>query len=186
MEDGQILKLYDQRDEAAIRETERKYGKYLTKIAYGILANAEDSRESVSDAYLGAWNSIPPHRPGVLSAYLAKLTRRCAIDIFRRRHREKRRESEYALSLDELADCVSGGDSPEETVALSELTQAIEAYLRSLDPEARIAFIARYFFLDSVREIAACRRMSESKVKSLLFRTRKGLRDYLTEEGLIR
>ena len=186
MEDEQILELYRQRDESAIRETERKYGKYLTKIAHGILANAEDSRESVSDAYLGAWNSIPPHCPDVLSAYLAKLTRRCAIDIFRRRHREKRRESEYALSLDELDDCVSGGDTPDETVELSELTQAIETYLRSLDSEARTVFIARYFFFDSLREIAACRHMSESKVKSLLFRTRKGLRDYLIKEGLIR
>ena len=186
VEDEQILELYRQRDESAIRETERKYGRYLAKIAYGILANAEDSRESVSDAYLGAWNSIPPHRPDVLSAYLAKLTRRCSIDIFRRRHREKRRESEYALSLDELADCVSGGDSPEEAVALSELTQAIEAYLRSLDSEARTVFIGRYFFLDSVRKIAVYRHMSESKVKSLLFRTRKGLRGYLIKEGLIR
>ena len=186
MEDEQILELYRQRDETAIRETERKYGKYLAKIAYGILANAEDSRESVSDAYLGAWNSIPPHCPDALSAYLAKLTRRCSIDMFRRRHREKRRESEYALSLDELADCVSGGDSPEEAVALSELTQAIEAYLRSLDSEARTVFIGRYFFFDSVREIAVCRHMSESKVKSLLFRTRKGLRGYLIKEGLIR
>ena len=186
MEDEQILELYDRRDEAAIRETERKYGKYLAKIAYGVLANAEDSRESVNDAYLGAWNSIPPHRPSVLPAYLAKLTRRCAIDIFRRRHREKRRKSEYALSLDELADCVSGGNSPEETVALAELTQAIETYLCSLDSEARTVFIGRYFFLDSVREIAAYRHMSESKIKSLLFRTRKGLRGYLTREGLIR
>lgn len=186
MEDEQILELYRQRDEAAIRETERKYGKYLAKIAYDILANAEDSRESVSDAYLGAWNSIPPHRPGVLSAYLAKLTRRCSIDMFRRRHREKRLGSEYALSLDELKDCVTGGDSPEETVELAELTQAIGDYLRSLDREARTTFIGRYFFFNSIREIAACHRMSESKVKSLLFRTREGLRDYLTKEGLLR
>ena len=83
MEDGQILDLYWQRDETAIRETERKYGTYLTKIAYGILANNEDSQESVSGAYLRAWNSIPPHRPGVFSAYLAKITRRSSIDIFR-------------------------------------------------------------------------------------------------------
>ena len=184
MEDERILDLYWQRDEAAIRETERKYGRYLTKIAYGILTNAEDSQESVNDAYLGAWNSIPPHRPGVFSAYLAKITRRCSIDIFRRRHREKRLGCEYALSLDELEDCVSAGDSPVETVELGELTRAIENYLRSLDWEARTAFIARYFFLDSIREIAACHHMSESKVKSLLFRTRKGLREYLIKEGV--
>ena len=183
MEDEQILDLYWQRDEAAIRETEQKYGKYLLKIACGILANTEDSQESVSDAYLGAWNSIPPHRPIVLSAYLAKLTRRCSIDIFRRRNREKRLGSEYALSLDELEDCVTVGDSPEDIVELGELTRAIGDYLRSLDREARTTFIGRYFFLDSIREIAACHYMSESKVKSLLFRTRKGLRDYLIKEG---
>ena len=183
MEDERILDMYWQRDESAIRETERKYGKYLTKIAYSILANAEDSQESVSDAYLGAWNSIPPHRPGVLSAYLAKLTRRCSIDIFRRRYREKRVGSEYALSLDELGDCVAAGDSTEETVEVGELTRAIGDYLRSLDGKARTTFIERYFFLDSIREIAACHHMSEPKVKSLLFRTRKGLRDYLIKEG---
>ena len=183
MEDERILDLYWQRDEAAIRETERKYGRYLTKIAYGILANAEDSQESLSDAYLGAWNSIPPHRPSVLSAYLAKIVRRCSIDIFRRRHREKRLGGEYALSLDELDDCVTAGDSPAEAMELGELTRAIGDYLRSLDRDARTAFIARYFFLDSIRDIAACHHMSESKVKSLLFRTRKGLREYLIKEG---
>lgn len=183
MEDQRILDLYWQRDEAAIRETEQKYGKYLTKIAYGILADAEDSRESVNDTFLGAWNSIPPHRPGVLSAYLAKITRRCSIDIFRRRHRGKRLGCEYALSLDELEDCVTAGDSPAEIVELGELTRAIENYLRSLDQEARTAFIGRYFFLDSIREIAVCHHMSESKLKSLLFRIRKGLREYLIKEG---
>ena len=185
MEDEQILDLYWQRDEAAIRETERKYGTYLTRIAYGIIANNEDSQESVSDAYLRAWNSIPPHRPSVFSAYLAKLTRRSAIDIFRQRHREKRFVNEYALSLDELEDCVSAEDSPEETVELGELTQAIGNYLRFLDKEARSTFIGRYFFFDPIREIAACHHMSESKVKSLLFRTRKGLRDYLNKEGFV-
>lgn len=183
MKDELILDLYWQRNEAAIRETEQKYGGYLTKIAYSILANAEDSQESVNDTYLGAWNSIPPHRPCVLSAYLAKITRRCSIDIFRRRHRGKRLGCEYALSLDELEDCVTAGDSPAETVELGELTQAIENYLRSLDQEARTAFVARYFFLDPIREIAACHHMSESKVKSLLFRIRKGLREYLLTEG---
>ena len=183
MEDERILDLYRLRDEAAIQETERKYGKYLTKIANRILANAEDSQESVNDAYLGAWNSIPPHCPSVLSAYLAKITRRCSIDIFRRRHRGKRLGCEYALSLDELEDCMTTGDSTVETVELGELTRAIEEYLRSLDLEARTAFIGRYFFLDPIREIAACHHMSESKVKSLLFRTRKGLREHLIKEG---
>ena len=101
MNDEQIVSLYWDRDESAIRETEEKYDRYLTKIAYNILNNPEDSRESVNDTYLAAWNSMPPHRPSVLSAYLAKLTRRISIDLFRYRTRDKRLGSEYAISLSE-------------------------------------------------------------------------------------
>lgn len=111
MEDEQIVTLYWDRDETAIQETQTKYDRYLTKIACNILADMEDSRESVNDTYLAAWNSIPPQRPSVLSAYLAKLTRRISIDRFRYRTRDKRRDSQYALSLSELDDCVSGGNT---------------------------------------------------------------------------
>ena len=110
MEDEQIVSLYWDRDENAIRETEIKYDRYLTKIAYNILNNTEDSRESVNDTYLAAWDSMPPHKPSILSAYLAKLTRRISIDCFRYRTRDKRMASEYAVSLSELGDCVSGGN----------------------------------------------------------------------------
>ena len=102
MEDEQIVTLYWNRDETAIQETQTKYDRYLTKIACNILADMEDSRESVNDTYLAAWNSMPPQRPSVLSAYLAKLTRRISIDRFRYRTRDKRRDSQYALSLSEL------------------------------------------------------------------------------------
>ena len=102
MEDESIVTLYWDRDERAIRETETKYDRYLTKIAYNILADLEDSRESVNDTYLAAWDSMPPHRPGILSTYLAKITRRISIDRFRYRTRDKRKESEYAISLTEL------------------------------------------------------------------------------------
>ena len=98
MEDEQIVTLYWNRDETAIQETQAKYDRYLTKIACNILADMEDSRESVNDTYLAAWNSMPPQRPSVLSAYLAKLTRRISIDRFRYRTRDKRRGSQYALS----------------------------------------------------------------------------------------
>ena len=102
MEDRQIVELYWQRDEAAVEETRKKYERYLTKIAYNILAVWEDSQESVNDTYLSAWNSIPPQRPAVLSAYLAQIVRRVSIDRFRRKNRQKRKPSEYALSLEEL------------------------------------------------------------------------------------
>lgn len=183
MEDEKIVSLYWDRDEAAIRETEIKYDRYLTKIAYNILADREDSRESVNDTYLAAWNSIPPHRPGVLSAYLAKLTRRISIDRFRYRTRDKRRESEYSVSLSELGDCVSGGNTTEEIVNVKLLADAIGIFLRLQSEEARNAFIGRYYFLDSVKEVAAYCGMSESKCKTLLHRTRLGLKEYLRKEG---
>ena len=183
MEDEQIVSLYWQREEAAIRETEEKYSRYLTKIAYNILADHEDSRESVNDTYLAAWESMPPHRPSVLSAYLAKLTRRISIDRFRYRTRGKRQGSEYAISLSELGDCVSGGNTTEELVNVKLLADAIGIYLRSQSREARTAFLARYYFLDPVKEVAAQLGISESKCKTLLHRTRLGLKAYLQKEG---
>ena len=183
MEDEAIVSLYWDRDERAIRETEEKYDRYLTKIACNILNDREDSRESVNDTYLAAWDSIPPHRPGVLSAYLAKLTRRISIDRFRYRTRDKRMGSEYAVSLSELGDCVSGGNTTEEIVNVKLLADSIGIFLRLQSREARTTFIARYYFLDSVKEIARSSGMSESKVKSLLHRTRVALKKYLEEEG---
>lgn len=183
MEDIEIVELYWRRDEAAIAETADKYGRYLTKIAENILADRQDSEEGVNDAYLHAWNSMPPQRPSALSAYLAKLTRRAAIDIFRRRNREKRRLSEYAASLEELADCVSPEGTAEDALDAGLLAEAIGAFLRGQPEGVRSAFIGRYWFLDSVREVARYCGTSESAVKSTLYRTRRALRTYLQKEG---
>ncbi len=185
MEDSRIVELYWQRDEAAIRETERKYGRYLMKIARGILGAEEDSQECVSDAYLRAWNTIPPQKPEALSAYLAKLARRASIDCFRRRNREKRRASQYALSLSELEECLSGGNTTEEKADVRLLAQAMEAYLKTLSPEARNMFLFRYYYMDSIREVASFFACSEAKVKSSLHRTRLGLKEYLEQEGFV-
>ena len=183
MEDTEIVSLYWDRNEAAIRETETKYDRYLTKIAYNILADLEDSRESVNDTYLAAWESMPPHKPAALSTYLAKLTRRISIDRFRYRTRDKRMASEYAISLSELGDCVSGGNTTDEAVNVKLLADAIGIYLRLQSEEARTAFIGRYYFLDSLKEAAAYCGMTESKAKSLLHRTRLGLKEHLRKEG---
>ena len=183
MEDEKIVSLYWDRDERAIRETEAKYDRYLTKIAYNILNDMDDSRESVNDTYLAAWDSMPPHRPSVLSAYLAKITRRISIDCFRYRTRNKRMASEYAVSLSELGDCVSGGNTTEEIVNVKLLADSIGIYLRLQSEEARTAFIGRYYFLDPIKEVAAYCGISESKTKSLLHRTRIGLKEYLQKEG---
>lgn len=128
---------------------------------------------------------MPPHKPSVLSAYLAKLTRRISIDCFRCRTRDKRLPSEYAISLTELEDCLSGGNTTEEAVNVKLLADAIGIYLRLLPENARTAFIGRYYFLDPLKEVAAYCGMSESKAKSLLYRTRLGLKEYLKKEGYL-
>jgi RNA polymerase sigma-70 factor (ECF subfamily) len=183
MQDDMIVDLYWKRDESAIRETENKYGRYLTKIAYNVLSNSEDSKESVNDTYLKAWNSMPPHKPSVLSTYLAKITRQLSIDIFRTRNRKKRQASEYALSLSELEDCVSDNATTEQSVHLHLLAEAINSYLYSLSKEARNTFVGRYYYMDSIKEVAAYYGISASKVKSMLYRTRQGLKTYLDQEG---
>lgn len=185
MEDSRIVSLYWNRDEAAIDQTDKKYGRYLTKIAYNILADREDSQESVNDTYLAAWDSIPPHKPDVLSTYLGKLTRRISIDLFRRKTSGKRGGGEYALSLQELEACISGGNTTEQALDMQLLSEAIETYLRSVTQEARNVFIGRYYYLDPVKKIAGYCQISESKVKVLLYRTRKGLWEYLQKEGFV-
>ena len=185
MRDEEIVALYWQRNEDAIRETEQRYGRYLFKIAYQVLADPEDSEESVNDTYLKAWSAMPPHRPGVLSTFLGRLTRQLSIDMFRGRNRKKRQASEYALSLSELEDCVSGKDATEQDVNLHLLSEAIGAYLRTLTPEARNTFVGRYYYMDSLKEVAAYFGMSESRAKSMLYRTRQGLKAYLEQEGFV-
>lgn len=183
MEDSEIVALYWQRDQAAIQETQRRYGPYLAKIAYNILSSREDGEEIVNDTCLKAWNSIPPNRPDSLSAYLGKIARRLSIDALRTRGREKRMASAYAVSLSELEECVPGSAGAEERLELTLLAQAINAYLRTLAPQARNVFVGRYFYMDSLKEVASYYGMSESKAKSTLYRTRLGLKAYLTQEG---
>lgn len=183
MQDEEIVALYWQRNESAIQETQTKYNRYLTKIAYNILADLEDSKESVNDTYLAAWNSMPPHKPDRLSTYLGKITRRISIDIFRKRTCTKRQASEYALFLDELGECISAQGTPEQSVEAELLAKTINDFLRTLSEDARNTFIGRYYFLDSLREVVRYCGMSESKAKSMLFRTRSGLRAYLKKEG---
>ena len=184
MEDAEIVEMYFSRNENAIAETHNKYGSYLHRIAYNILANSEDSDECVNDTYMKAWGSIPPTRPMKLGAYLGALVRNTAISVFRRNNTASRAGSQYALSLDELGECVSGSVSVEETAESGIIAKAISDYLRTLSPEARIIFVCRYYFNDPINDIAAYSGASVSKVKSSLFRTRNGLREYLKKEGI--
>lgn len=182
MQDDQIIRLYWQRNENAIRETEQKYGRYLQKIAVNILLNFEDSQESVNDTYLKAWNTIPPAVPVRLSVFLGRITRQLSIDRYRTSSRQKRGGTGYAASLTELEECIPDGDTTQEEVDLRLLAEAISEYLRTLPAASRRVFIGRYYYMDSIREIASWSGMSESKVKSILYRARNGLKNYLEKE----
>ena len=183
MQDEQIVQLYWNRDQSAIAQTQIKYSAYLTKIAMNILADRQDSEESVNDTYLAAWNSMPPQKPSVLSVYLSRLTRRISIDIFRRRTSQKRQGSQYAISLSELDETVSGGTTPEEEVESAQLAQTISDFLRTLSADERNTFIGRYYYMDSLKDVAAYCGMGEAKAKSMLYRTRQKLKLYLEKEG---
>lgn len=184
MNDSQIVDLYWQRDERAITETANKYGNYCYKIAYNILADSEDSEECVNDTLHGAWNSMPENRPSRLAPYLAKLTRWLSLKRLRERNTLKRSGNEISVALEELSESLDSGESIQEQIELNELYKAIEAYLDSIDEQMRNVFIARYWFMLPVSQIAEKFNFSESKVKSMLMRTRIRLKIYLEEEGL--
>ena len=183
MDDNQIVELYWHRDEAAIAETEKKYGPYCLTIARRILENAEDARECVNDTYLGAWNAIPPHRPAVLSAFLGKITRRLSLKKRRDQSREKRGGGICTESADEIAECLPSGESVEDALDAKELTAVLDAFLGELPRDERRVFLRRYWYFDSVWEIAARYGFGESKVKMMLKRTRDRLRARLEKEG---
>ena len=185
MKDHDIVNLYWNRNEEAIQKTQQKYGSYLSKVAYNILADFEDSVECVNDTYLAAWNSMPPQRPSILSSYLAKITRQIAIDYFRKKNAAKRYASEYAISLEELGDTFTGGTTPEQVLDAKVLDDAINQFVCTLSDDVQRAFVGRYFFLDSLKDVATYCGMKESKLKSLLYRTRQKLKAHLIKEGLM-
>lgn len=180
MKDSDIVELYFKREEAAIAETERKYGRYCKVIAKNILGSEEDSEECVSDTWLKAWNSIPPAQPRRLSLFLGRITRNLAIDKYRIRSAEKRKNNETALCLEELEECVGGGDSIADTVALKE---SMNRFLGRQKPREREIFMLRYMYMFSVSEIGARLGIKEGAVKMSLSRSRLKLRDFLIKEG---
>ncbi|MBR4960669.1 MAG: sigma-70 family RNA polymerase sigma factor [Clostridia bacterium] len=185
MQDEQIVELYWQRDEKAIPATQEKYEPYLMKIAVNILANREDGEESVNDTYLAAWNSMPPQKPSVLSAYLGKLARRISISLYRKKNSIKRQGSEYALSLSDLDEITSRKDSPEAEMEAALLGEIIDRFLRTLPEMERNTFIGRYYYMDPLKEVAAYCGLSEAGAKSMLYRTRQKLKEALAKEGFI-
>ena len=182
MQDFEIVDLYWARNENAITETNVKYGGYCRKIAKNIVENEEDSEECINDTYLSAWNTMPKERPNLLAPYLATIVRNHALTLYRKLHSQKRGAGQTALALDELLD-VAGTASTEDTVDLNLLTGHINAFLSGLGKNDRILFVRRYFYVDPLSEIADALSMSESAVKSQLFRLRQKLKAHLTQEG---
>ena len=185
MEDQRIVELYWQRSEQALRETQSKYANYCYAIAYNILGNREDSEESVNDTYLDAWNSMPPHRPTILSTFLGKITRRISIDKLRARNAEKRGGSNLTLALEELEECLSTRDDLQKELEIQILSDAINRFLEALSDTERRVFLCRYWYVDSVESIAEQFGFSQSKVKSMLLRTREKLKKQLQKEELL-
>lgn len=183
MHDNDIVELYWRRDETAINETAEKYGAYCMKISLNILSDASDSEENVNDTYVQAWNSMPPHRPDRLIAFLGKLTRNLALNKYKARHTKKRINSEFAVSLDELDCCTPSGISVEDEVSVAALSKCISDFLFKEEESVRKVFVCRYFFCESVKEIAERFNFTQSKVKTMLMRTRTRLKSRLEMEG---
>ncbi len=184
MEDERIIDLYWARQERALIETERKYGAYCRTVSYNILHSREDSEECVSDTWLHAWNAIPPKRPAILSAFLARITRNLAIDRWKAAHTEKRGNGALPAALEELSECIPSGGGVEQAIEEKALSQAIDAFLRTQPERECMIFLRRYWYADSVRQIARQFGLNENSVKSILFRTRERLRKYLEREGI--
>ena len=185
MEDTAIIDLYWERDERAIEETDRKYGNYCYTVADNILMSREASEECVSDTWLRAWNSMPPQRPGVLRAFLAKITRNLAFDRYRARKAAKRGNGAMEAVLDELAECADPSHSwnAEAAYEAKELGEAINRFAMNLPERERSLFVRRYFFAEDIAVIAKKYRMTENNVTVSLSRIRKKLRKELTEGG---
>lgn len=183
MEDEQILDLYFHRDEKAIPATADKYGAYCTAIAKNILYTREDAEECVNDTYFKTWNTIPPHKPTILSAFLGKITRNLAFNRYKKTTAEKRGGGELPLVLEELASCVSGKESVEEALDYKTLVEDINGFLATLPVEKRNLFVCRYFYTDSVQAIAERYGMSYAGLSMTLSRLRSKLRTYLIKGG---
>ena len=185
MDDAGIVELYLVRDEDAIRQTSAKYGGRLRALSYGIVLDRETAEECENDTYLEAWNRIPPHDPrSYLYAFLARITRHISLNCCRDRGRLKRSAHIVELSS-EMEECIPAPDDMSCRVDDLALSEAINGFLRGLDQEKRNIFIRRYWYLDSVADISERFAVTESKVKTTLFRCRAKLRRHLEKEGYI-
>ncbi len=181
MEDSKIIELFEQRDEAAISEAERKYGQRCRAVAFGILQSHEDAEEVVSDTWLNAWSAIPPASPKSPGAFFAKIARNLAVNRIEHRSAQKRGGG-FGELCGELEECIPSPHSTEDTVDAALLTELINKFLSTENAARRTVFLKRYWQMLSVAEIARETGFSESKVKALLMRTRSALKVFLEKE----
>ena len=185
LEDEKIIALYFERNEDAIVQTKAKYGKYCHKIAYNVLHNDEDAEECVNDTYLDAWKNIPPHQPKKFSVFLGTITRRIALDRFRNMTAAKRGGTETDVSLGELEECIPYGKSIDEHIEAQTIASIISKFLRKLPTAEANVFIRRYFYLESITDIADRFGFGESKTKMMLKKAREKLLKALEKEGFL-
>jgi RNA polymerase sigma-70 factor (ECF subfamily) len=183
MDDAEIVLLYWERNEQAIPATAEKYENYCTTIARNILGNREDAEECVNDTYLHAWNAMPPHRPAILATFLGKITRNLSLNRFRHNTADKRGGGALPAVLDELSELVSSGDDVAQAFQTGELVKAIDTFLDTLSSEKRCIFVRRYWYTDSISDIAVRYGMRDGAVTMTLSRLRSKLHSYLTERG---
>lgn len=183
MNDNEIIRLFFSRDETAVKAASEKYNSYLMKIAENITDSHEDAEECVNDALLGAWESIPPNNPEMLSTYLGKLVRNSAINKRKSMITKKRGRGEAATVFEELSAAIKGSDSVESEFDRRELSREINAFLEQLSENKRVIFVRRYWYCDSVKEIAAEWGLSETNVSVTLHRLREKLRAHLRKRG---
>lgn len=181
--DGEIVSLFFERSESAIDSTDKKYGAYLLRFAFSILADERDSEECRNDVYLALWNSIPPDRPQSFKAYVTRIMRNLAIDRYRRNHSQKEGANEYALGLDELYECFSSASGVEKEVEDRALSALLNRFVRSLGKQDRYIFVARFYLCKPVKEIAANVGKSETTVFNRLTAVKKKLAKELRKEG---
>lgn len=183
MEDSRIIDLYFERSEEAIARTAEKYGRLCRSIALRIVGSYEDAQECENDTYVAVWNAIPPVRPHVFSAFLSRITRNIALNRYEY-NKAGKRNRQFDLVLEELEECLASSCSVEDTYIAGEIAGMINKFLEKLKTETRIIFVRRYYYADSVREIAQRLNIGESKVKTTLFRVRQELRAYLEQQGV--
>ena len=184
MNDHAIIELFFHRDQGAILEAQEKYGAYCLSVAQNILENREDSQECLNDLWLKAWNAIPPSRPQHLGPFLGKITRNLALNCIRREQTQKRGSSTVQVAMEELEGCIPAAGDAYAALEEKQLAELLNRFLEELPQEKRVAFVLRYYYGTSILKIAGQLRCSESRVKSMLHRTRKQLRTYLEQEGI--